>query len=67
VPRTSTWALANVTVAYALAIANHGLPAAARADASLRLGINTYAGNVTYEPVAHAHGLPYARIEDVLG
>jgi alanine dehydrogenase len=67
VPRTSTWALTNVTVPYALRIANHGLPAAARADASLRLGINTYAGNVTYEPVARAHGLAFARVEDVLG
>ncbi|MGO9838389.1 MAG: alanine dehydrogenase [Polyangiaceae bacterium] len=67
VPQTSTWALTNVTVAYAAKIAEHGLAAAARSDPSLMLGVNTYDGNVTYAPVAQAHGLEYVSARDLLG
>jgi alanine dehydrogenase len=66
VPQTSTRALTNVTIPYALKIANQGFVAAVRADRSLMLGVNTYGGHVTYEPVARAHGLPSARVEDLL-
>ena len=66
VPQTSTWALTNTTIAYAVKIADQGLAAAAKADRALLLGINTYGGHVTYEPVAHAHGLPFAKAEDLL-
>jgi alanine dehydrogenase len=66
VPQTSTRALTNVTMPYALKIATHGLVAAARADRSLLTGINTYDGHLTCEPVAHAHGLAYARVDDLL-
>src|SRR5579862_5010890 len=66
VPQTSTRALTNVTIPYALKIATHGVVAAARADRALLSGINTYDGHLTYEPVAHAHGLAYARAEDLL-
>jgi alanine dehydrogenase len=64
VAQTSTWALTNVTADYAVKIATLGLEAAARQDAALALGVNTYEGNVTCAPVAAAHGLPYRRFLD---
>jgi alanine dehydrogenase len=67
VPQTSTWALTNVTIPYALKIAERGLREAARADHSLMLGLNTYAGHVTCEPVAQAHGLEYVPAAQLLG
>jgi alanine dehydrogenase len=66
VPQTSTRALTNVTIPYALKIATHGLAAAARSDAALLAGINAYDGHLTCEPVAHAHGMAYARAADLL-
>ncbi|HXN31832.1 MAG TPA: alanine dehydrogenase [Polyangiaceae bacterium] len=66
VPQTSTWALANVTIPYALAIADRGLSDAARGDAALMRGLNTYGGHVTCEPVAQAHGLEYVKVEQLL-
>lgn len=66
VPQTSTWALTNVTIAYALKIAECGLPDAVRKDRALMLGLNTYRGTVTCAPVAQAHGLEYAPVESVL-
>jgi alanine dehydrogenase len=65
VPQTSTWALTNVTLSYAVTIADRGIIAAARADHALLLGLNTYAGRVTYEPVARAHGLEYVPAVDL--
>jgi alanine dehydrogenase len=67
VSHTSTWALTNTTVGYAVAIANKGLEAAAKADRALKLGINTYGGNVTYGPVAQAHKLEHVAIDRALG
>jgi alanine dehydrogenase len=58
VPHTSTHALTNATLPYALALADHGWRAAMRADPALARGLNTYAGQVTCTPVAAAHGLP---------
>jgi alanine dehydrogenase len=66
VAQTSTWALTNTTMAYALKIAEHGLAAAAKADAALARGINTYEGHVTYEPVAQAHKVEYVPISRLL-
>ena len=66
VSHTSTWALTNVTSSYALALANKGVVAAARADRAVMLGINTYGGHVTYGPVAAAHKLEYLPIERAL-
>jgi alanine dehydrogenase len=66
VPRTSTWALTNVTIPYAVKIADRGLAVAAREDAALMAGLNTYGGHVTYRPVAQAHGLPYVVARDLL-
>jgi alanine dehydrogenase len=67
VAQTSTWALTNVTMDYALLIANLGVREAVREDASLRAGLNTYAGFVTCRPVAEAHGLPHRQSSELLG
>src|SRR5256714_11369716 len=66
VPHTSTYALTNVTLPYAVAIANEGLAAAVERDPSLRTGVNVVAGHVVYGPVAEAHGLPMAALPQVL-
>jgi alanine dehydrogenase len=66
VPNTSTYALTNVTLPYALEIANRGIRAAVLADPALALGVNTAAGQVTYTPVAEAHGLPSVPLAEVL-
>ncbi|MGZ5298137.1 MAG: alanine dehydrogenase [Actinomycetota bacterium] len=58
VPRTSTYALTNVTIPYAIEIANAGLEGAIRNDQALALGVNVYGGCVTNPGVAEAHGLP---------
>ncbi|WP_422768674.1 alanine dehydrogenase [Plantactinospora sp. WMMC1484] len=67
VPHTSTYALTNVTLPYALELANHGWREALRRDPALALGLNTHAGQVTYGPVAEAHGMAARPLADVLG
>ncbi len=57
VPRTSTYALTNVTLPYVAEIANRGLPGAIEADPTLALGVNTWDGNITNRRVADAHGM----------
>ncbi|WP_369901081.1 alanine dehydrogenase [Bacillus manliponensis] len=59
VPRTSTLALTNVTVPYAVQIANQGYKQACLNNAALLKGINVLDGYVTFEAVAEAHGLEY--------
>jgi len=49
VPRTSTFALTNATLPYALKLANSGFTAAVLSDTGLKAGVNTYAGKLTYE------------------
>lgn len=66
VPNTSTYALTNATLPYVRAIANHGWVEALRADPSLALGLNTYAGELVSEPVAVAHGLGFVPLVSVL-
>ena len=66
VPRTSTYALTNVTIPYAVEIANAGLEGAVRADPSLGLGVNVYAGHVTNAGVAEAHGLPMVTLASLV-
>ncbi|EMA6342660.1 alanine dehydrogenase [Bacillus cytotoxicus] len=66
VPRTSTLALTNVTVPYAVQIANKGYKAACLGNAALLKGINTLDGYVTFEAVAEAHGLQYADAKELL-
>jgi alanine dehydrogenase len=58
VPRTSTLALTNATLPYAIRLANHGWQAACRQDAALRQGLNVIDGKVVYAGVAEAFGLP---------
>ena len=57
VPNTSTYALTNVTLPYALRIAANGLEDSVRDDATLALGVNVIAGEVTNPGVAEAHGM----------
>jgi alanine dehydrogenase len=59
VPRTSTYALTNSTLSYALEIADHGLEEAMRRNHALRRGLNIYKGKVMHAGVAEAFGLPY--------
>jgi alanine dehydrogenase len=67
VPHTSTYALTNVTLPYAVALADHGWRDALRSNHPLALGLNTHDGAVTYAPVAEAHGLASTDLETVLG
>ncbi len=67
VPHTSTYALTNVTLPYAVELADRGWRDALRADAALALGLNTYDGAVTYGPVADAHGMASVPLAEVLG
>jgi alanine dehydrogenase len=66
VPNTSTYALTNVTLPYASAVATLGWREALRADPALALGLNTHAGAVVNEPVAVAHGMDHTPLADVL-
>lgn len=67
VPRTSTIALTNVTVPYALQIANKGFKQAVSENEALLKGVNTYDGHITYKAVADAQNLEHADISSVLG
>ncbi len=67
VPNTSTYALTNVTLPYAVEIADRGLAAAVATDPALGLGVNTVAGACTYAPVAQAHGLSLVPLSEALG
>jgi alanine dehydrogenase len=66
VPHTSTYALTNVTLPYAIEIANRGWREALRADKYFAPGLNTHDGVVTCQPVAEAHGLSWTSLADVL-
>ncbi|MGP4075703.1 alanine dehydrogenase [Halobacillus sp. K22] len=66
VPRTSTIGLTNVTVPYALQLANKGYKKACQENESLFKGINTLEGYVTYRAVAEAQGLEYADAKDLI-
>jgi len=66
VPRTSTFALTNATLPYALDLANKGFERAINEDAGLREGVNTYAGKLTYEAVATSQNLEYTPLDSLL-
>ncbi|MEU4620199.1 alanine dehydrogenase [Actinoplanes sp. NPDC023801] len=66
VPHTSTYALTNVTLPYALELANRGWRGALSADAALAAGLNTFDGNVVSRPVAEAHGMRSTAVTEVL-
>jgi len=65
VPRTSTTALTNATLPYALKIANFGVENAMKADDALRKGLNVYKGKLTFKAVADAQGLEYTPSESL--
>ncbi|HXH80623.1 alanine dehydrogenase [Nocardioides sp.] len=67
VPNTSTYALTNATMPYAVALANKGWAQACRDDHSLALGLNTHAGLLTNAPVGEAVGIETVGLDDVLG
>ncbi|WP_402465423.1 alanine dehydrogenase [Isoptericola aurantiacus] len=66
VPRTSTYALTNVTLPYAVALADAGWREALRADAALARGLSTHDGRVVHPAVAAAHGLDHVGLAQVL-
>ena len=66
VPRTSTFALTNATLPYALKLANHGFHAAVGSDPGLKEGVNTLSGKLTYEAVAVSQGREYAPLDQLL-
>jgi alanine dehydrogenase len=66
VPRTSTIALTNVTIPYALQIASKGVHRAIEENPALELGLNTAAGTVTYEAVARDLGYEYLAPKEAL-
>jgi alanine dehydrogenase len=67
VPRTSTFALTNATLPYALKLANKGFLKAITSDPGLQEGVNTYDGHCTYEAVAAAQGIPYTTLDQLIG
>jgi alanine dehydrogenase len=67
VARTSTFALNNATLPFALAIAGKGWKKALADDAHLRAGLNVAAGRVAYKAVADSHGVDYTPAETLLG
>jgi alanine dehydrogenase len=66
VPRTSTFALTNATLPYALDLANKGFERAINEDSGLQEGVNTYAGKLTYEAVATSQNLEYTPLASLL-
>jgi alanine dehydrogenase len=66
VPRTSTLALTNATLPYAVALANKGWKKACMDDKALKLGVNAVEGQITYPGVAEAFGMKCKKIDDVL-
>ncbi|RFU62006.1 alanine dehydrogenase [Peribacillus glennii] len=66
VPQTSTIALTNVTIPYALQIANFGAVKAIRQNSALAKGVNVANGEITFEAVARDLGYPYVNVEKAL-
>jgi alanine dehydrogenase len=66
VPRTSTFALTNATLPYALKLANKGFLTAIAEDPGLKAGVNTYAGHCTYEAVASAQAIEYTSVDKLI-
>jgi alanine dehydrogenase len=67
VPNTSTWALTNVTLPYAVALADKGFVDAVLQDPVLAKGVNVTRGAVVLDEVAQAHGMPHVPLESALG
>jgi alanine dehydrogenase len=67
VAKTSTLALTNATLPYALEIAEKGWMNACRENNEIRLGVNVVQGKITYKGVAEAFGMKYTPIDSLLG
>lgn len=67
VARTSTYALSNATLPYALELANKGWKKAVAENNALARGVNVVEGNITYKAVADAHGLPCTSLTSLIG
>jgi alanine dehydrogenase len=67
VPITSTHALTNATLPYAIALADHGVAGAIERNPGLRPGVNVAAGKVTHPAVAEGVGMDYVPVEEALG
>ncbi|MGD9250114.1 MAG: alanine dehydrogenase [Desulfobacterales bacterium] len=65
-PKTSTMALTNATLPYAVEIANKGWAKAIQENPEIKLGANVVQGKITYKPVAEAFGLDYTSIDTLL-
>lgn len=66
VPRTSTYALSNATLPYALRFAAQGFETAVAADPALAKGVNVYRGHITYPAVAETFGLRHKPLSELL-
>jgi alanine dehydrogenase len=66
VPRTSTFALTNVTMPFAVKLANRGVVEAIKHDPHLKNGVNTYKGKCVYEAVAQDQGIAYTPIDSLI-
>lgn len=66
VPYTSTLALTNATLPYAIQLANEGWQKACRRNPELRLGLNVVNGDICYKGVSEAWNLPYRSVEEIL-
>ncbi len=66
VPYTSTLALTNATLPYAIQLANKGWKKACQDNNELRLGLNIISGEVVYKGVSEAFNLPYTPVEKFL-
>jgi alanine dehydrogenase len=66
VAQTSTYALTNSTIGYALKLADLGVVEAVKRDRALALGVNTFNGHTTYKAVAEAHDFQYTPLDKAL-
>ncbi|MEB3102751.1 alanine dehydrogenase [Ferviditalea candida] len=66
VPRTSTFALTNATMPYVMELANKGFDRAVKENMALRMGVNTYRGQLTHPAVAESVQLPYTPLDHML-
>jgi alanine dehydrogenase len=66
VPYTSTLALTNATLPYAIQLANKGWQRACKENKELLLGLNVVKGEVVYQGVSEAWNLPYTNVTEVL-
>ena len=66
VPRTSTFALTNVTLSYAMELAEKGVRRALRENPALQRGVNVWSGHVTHTGVAEAFSLAHRPIEEMI-